>query len=126
MNGSVCTAALLDCGGCLAVGRRQDDPWCPGELRQLVGQIDSIAIRKSDVDEHRVGPRVLDDRQGLRRIRRSGDNLDPEVREDSGCEPEKVGIIVNNQHQTRHGSIIASVRWLDGRANRRLEGGAGS
>ena len=81
----------------LAVAGSQNHPWLPRQLRQLIGQIDPVAIRKPDVDEHRVGPRVPDDLERLRRIGCGRENLGSQGREEPGCKPYKSRVIIDDK-----------------------------
>jgi hypothetical protein len=105
-----------------AVARRQDNPGRPRQVGQLVAQIDAIAIRKPNVNEHRVGPRVLDNFERLCGVRGSRDNLDSQVGQDPACQRIERRIVIDDQHRSCHPRIIAPLLRGEGRENRRLDG----
>jgi hypothetical protein len=80
----------------VAVAGGEDDSGLPWQLGEFVGEVDAVAVGEADVDEDGVWACVLDDVQGLAGGGGGPDGLDSEVGQDAGCEPEEVGVVVDD------------------------------
>jgi hypothetical protein len=103
-------AAWIEGEDCIAVTRCQNDSRPPRQLRELVCQIDSIAVRKPDVDEHRLRPRLEGRRQPLGCVGRGPRRLDSQLDQDPGRERQEARVVIDDQHRTIHVVMMAPVR----------------
>ena len=108
-------SARLDGEPCVVIARRQDHTWYPWQAGKFASEIDSVAVRKPDVDERGPRPQVPGDFERAGRVRRRSDCLDSHLREEPGGQSQKVRIIIDNEYRSWHPGIIAARRRARGR-----------